>query len=93
MAVYETGEHQGQHYFSMEYVQGRDLAAIARDGPLAVDRAARYIQAIAQAIHTPIGMVFRHRDLKPSNVLIDADDRPRITDFGLAKRLEGIPRL
>src|SRR5262249_11480599 len=86
VTVYETGEHNGQHYFSMEYVPGRDLAAIVRDGPLPAKRAAPYAQCIAQAIHYAHQQGLLHRDLKPSNVLIDADDQPRITDFGLAKR-------
>jgi WD40 repeat protein/tRNA A-37 threonylcarbamoyl transferase component Bud32 len=89
VAIYETGEQQGQHYFSMEYVPGRNLAEIVRDGPLPAQRAARYSQVIARAIHHAHQQGTLHRDLKPSNVLIDADDQPRVTDFGLAKRMRG----
>src|SRR4030095_17094047 len=43
--------HEGQHFFSMDYVPGQNLAQIVRDGPLPADRAARYVQKIAEAIH------------------------------------------
>src|SRR5215468_1288196 len=89
VAIYETGELNGQNYFSMEYVQGRTLAEIVRDHPLPTARAARYVRIIAEAIHYAHAQGILHRDLKPSNVLIDADDQPRITDFGLARRLHG----
>ncbi|MBN2506369.1 MAG: serine/threonine protein kinase [Verrucomicrobia bacterium] len=87
VAVHEVGVHQGQHYFSMDYVAGRSLAQIVREGPLAPNRAARYVQQIAEAIEYAHAAGILHRDLKPSNVLIDAQDQPRITDFGLAKQL------
>src|SRR6266498_1517705 len=89
VAIYETGECDGQHYFSMDYVPGRNLAEFVRDGPLPAQRAARYVKIIAEAIHYAHQHGTLHRDLKPSNVLIDVDDQPRITDFGLAKRLRG----
>jgi WD40 repeat protein/tRNA A-37 threonylcarbamoyl transferase component Bud32 len=89
VAIHETGEARGQHFFSMDYVPRRNLAEIVRDEPLPAKRAARYVEVIARAIHYAHQQGILHRDLKPSNVLIDADDQPRITDFGLAKRLRG----
>jgi serine/threonine protein kinase len=86
--VYEVGRHAGQHYFSMEYVEGPTLAKLVRDGPLPAKRAARYVQQIAEALDYAHQKGVIHRDLKPSNVLIDAGDRARVTDFGLAKRVE-----
>jgi tRNA A-37 threonylcarbamoyl transferase component Bud32 len=85
VAIHEVGEHGGQHYFSMDYVDGADLGALVKDGPLAPQRAARYVKIIAEAIHFAHQRGTMHRDLKPQNVLIDAADQPRITDFGLAK--------
>ena len=87
VAVHEIGEHEGQHYFSMDYVAGRTLAEVVREGPLPAARAATYVQVIAAAVHYAHEHGIIHRDLKPANVIIDEHDQPRITDFGLAKRL------
>jgi serine/threonine protein kinase len=93
VAVHEAGVHSGQPYFSMDFVEGTSLAAVVRDNPLPAARAAGYVRTLAEAIHYAHGQGLLHRDLKPSNVLIDKDDRPRITDFGLAKRTAGGPQL
>ncbi len=87
VAIHDIGETDGQHYFSMDYVEGRSLADLVRDRPLPARRAADYLKDIAEAVHYAHQQGVIHRDLKPSNILIDANDRPRITDFGLAKRL------
>jgi eukaryotic-like serine/threonine-protein kinase len=98
--IYEIGEHDGQHYFSMAYVPGESLAATLRDGPLDPNEAARLLHLVSEAVAFAHQNGVIHRDLKPANVLLedvssDTDDvpgiatanvRPRITDFGLAKR-------
>ena len=90
VAIHEVGVHAGQHYFSMDFVDGPSLAAVVGHQPLPARRAAQYLKTIAEAIHYAHRQGILHRDLKPSNVLIDAaTDQPRVTDFGLAKRLEG----
>ncbi|MBI2929872.1 MAG: serine/threonine protein kinase, partial [Verrucomicrobia bacterium] len=88
VSVHEVGLHDGQHFFAMEYVAGRSLSAIVKDGPLPPRRAATYLKTIAEAIHYAHERGILHRDLKASNVLIDPFDQPKVTDFGLAKRLE-----
>ena len=88
VAIHEIGEHQGQHFFAMELVAGRTLADQVRDGPLPAKLAATYLQRVAEAIHYAHEHGVLHRDLKPSNVLVDENDQPRVTDFGLAKRAE-----
>jgi WD40 repeat protein/tRNA A-37 threonylcarbamoyl transferase component Bud32 len=93
VAIHEVGEHEGQLYFSMDYVEGQSLAAQVRDHPLPAETAARYVKTAAEAIHYAHRQGFLHRDLKPSNILIDAANKPRITDFGLAKRMESDSRL
>jgi len=87
VAIHDVGEHAGQHFFAMDYVAGTSLAALARDGPLPARRAATYLEIVARAVHYAHQRGTLHRDLKPSNVIIDAADQPRITDFGLAKRI------
>ena len=89
VAIHEVGEIEGLHYFSMDYVEGPSLAELTREGTLEPERAARYVEIIAGAVHYAHQRGILHRDLKPANVLIDASDQPRITDFGLAKRLDG----
>ncbi len=87
VAIHEVGVHEGQHYFSMDFVAGKDLAALVRENPLPAAVAARYVKTIAEAIHYAHQQGVLHRDLKPSNVLVDQNDQPHITDFGLAKQL------
>ena len=87
VAIHEVGEHEGRPFFSMDYVAGQTLADLVRDQLLSAQRAARYLKIVAEAIHFAHQRGILHRDLKPSNVLIDQSDEPRVTDFGLAKRL------
>jgi serine/threonine protein kinase/Tol biopolymer transport system component len=87
VAIHEVGEHEGHQYFSMDYVAGQNLAQRAKGAPLPPELAADYLRTIAGAVHHAHQRGILHRDLKPSNILIDALDQPRITDFGLAKRL------
>jgi tetratricopeptide (TPR) repeat protein len=93
VAIHEVGGHQGQHYFSMDFIAGRSLAAAMRDGPWPVEQAARCVQTIAKAVHFAHQQGLLHRDLKPSNVLLDHDGQPHITDFGLARRIAGTSEL
>jgi WD40 repeat protein len=73
----------------MDYVEGQNLSQLVGTRPLSPAKAARYVKLIAEAIHYAHQQGILHRDLKPSNVLVDVSDQPRITDFGLAKRLDG----
>ncbi|HZT82124.1 MAG TPA: protein kinase [Gemmataceae bacterium] len=87
--VYQTGECDGQAYLSMQYVAGPTLARRVADGPLPPREAARLVAVIARAVHHAHQSGVVHRDLKPSNVILDRDGQPRVTDFGLARCLEG----
>ncbi len=83
--IFEVGEHQNQHYFSMAFIEGPSLAHEVAAGPLPPGRAAEIVWRIAEAVQFAHDRGVIHRDLKPANVLIDARGRPRVTDFGLAK--------
>jgi serine/threonine protein kinase len=85
--IHEVGEHAGQHFYSMEFIDGPSLARKLEPGPLPGRQAARYVATIARAIHHAHANGILHRDLKPGNVLLDGEDQPHVTDFGLAKKL------
>lgn len=89
VAIHEVGVHEDEHYLVMDYVAGPSLARFIKAKPLPVRHAAGYLKTIAEAIHYAHERGILHRDLKPSNVLIGPNDEPLVTDFGLAKRLEG----
>jgi WD40 repeat protein/tRNA A-37 threonylcarbamoyl transferase component Bud32 len=87
--IHEVGEHDGCRYFTMKLIEGTSLAR-RLPGPSADPRAvARVVATVASAIHHAHQRGVLHRDLKPSNILIDTEGRPHVTDFGLAKRVEG----
>ncbi|MEQ8849362.1 serine/threonine-protein kinase [Botrimarina sp.] len=85
--IYEVGEHLGQLFFSMPYIEGQTLAQRLEQGPLPDREAARIVRDVARAIDYAHRRGIVHRDLKPANILIDSEGRVHVTDFGLAKRL------
>jgi tetratricopeptide (TPR) repeat protein len=86
--IYEVGEHDGCPYFSLEYLDGGSLAEKIASSPLPPVQAAQLVRTLAEAIDCAHRAGIVHRDLKPANVLLASDGTPKITDFGLAKRLE-----
>ena len=88
VAIHDYGEHDGQPFYAMELITGRNLAQVSDGRPLPAPRAAEIMRSLADAVHYAHQRGILHRDLKPSNVLIDEHGHPRITDFGLAKRLD-----
>ena len=89
VAVHEVGAVDGQHFYSMDYIDGPSLARRIAQGPLPNRAAARYVMLIARAIDHVHRHGILHRDLKPSNILLDSNDEPHIADFGLAKKIGG----
>ncbi|HEX8199935.1 MAG TPA: serine/threonine-protein kinase, partial [Isosphaeraceae bacterium] len=87
--IHEVGEHLGLPYFSMKLVDGGNLARHLTRLAADLRAAARVVATVARAVDYAHRRGILHRDLKPANILIDGDDQPHITDFGLAKRVGG----
>jgi serine/threonine protein kinase len=86
--VYDVGDHDGLLHMALEYCPGGSLAARLGGKPLQAADAASLVEALARGIHAAHMKGVIHRDLKPGNVLLAEDGTPKITDFGLVKRLD-----
>ena len=86
--IYEVGEDKGAPFFSMEYVESGSLADRLRTGMMPPREAAQLLISVARALHFAHQNGVVHRDMKPANVLLDPDGVPKVTDFGIAKRLK-----
>jgi WD40 repeat protein/tRNA A-37 threonylcarbamoyl transferase component Bud32 len=89
--IYEIGEHAGLPYFSLEFCAGGSLEKKLGGTPLPPRPAAALVEALARAMQAAHDKGIIHRDLKPANVLLAEDGTPKITDFGLAKKLDPEP--
>jgi serine/threonine-protein kinase len=86
--VYEVGEHEGKPYFSLEFCGGGSLEKKLNGTPLPAREAAALVETLARAMQAAHEQHVIHRDLKPANVLLAEDGTPKVTDFGLAKKLD-----
>jgi WD40 repeat protein len=87
--IYEVGEHAGQPYVALEYVDGGSLAQKLAGAPLLPRQAAALLETLARAMHYAHQRGVVHRDLTPNNVLLTTEGHPKIADFGLAKLVVG----
>jgi serine/threonine-protein kinase len=89
VSIFEVGEHKGHPFYSMRYIEGTTLAKRLQAGPIPPREGAQILLRVAEAVQAAHSRGVLHRDLKPSNILIDLAGKPHVSDFGLAKRLEG----
>jgi serine/threonine-protein kinase len=87
--IYEVGEHDGLPFCALEYLDGGNLAEKIDGKPQPPRQAAEVVRTLALALHAVHRQGVVHRDLKPANVMLTADGTPKVTDFGLAKTLDG----
>jgi serine/threonine protein kinase len=89
--IYEAGEHDGQLYLAMRYVEGSDLGSVlGSEGTLAPDEALWVLGQIAAALDQAHRRGLVHRDVKPANVLLDVDDHAYLSDFGISTQAGGV---
>ncbi len=87
VAVHDVGVHQGQHFFTTDFIPGRSLEHAMGDG-VPLRRAVEWVRDVAEALAYAHGQGIVHRDVKPENLLVDGDGRIYVTDFGLAKAVD-----
>ncbi len=93
--IFAVGCEQGVHYYAMQFIEGRSLASVAHEAtsthkPLAAADVARWGFEAAEALAHAHQRGVIHRDVKPSNLLLDAEGRLWLTDFGLARRIDEV---
>ncbi len=89
VTIYEVGTCALGPYYAMEYIEGNDLATVARRQAMSPKAAAACIRDIARAVQAAHDAGVLHRDLKPANILVDSEGTPHVTDFGLSKEVDG----
>jgi len=91
--IFEIGEHEGLPFFCLEYVEGEDLLSSLKSQTWGCKPAAELVASLCDAMQYAHEHRVLHRDIKPANILLDAENRAKISDFGLARKLEASDHL
>jgi serine/threonine protein kinase/outer membrane protein assembly factor BamB len=86
--IHDFGVHDGQHYFTMDFIEGRSLADMLACGPIPARDALEIVRQVSEALRYAHEHGIVHRDIKPGNILIDPAGNVKVTDFGLAKEVQ-----
>ncbi|PIU61973.1 MAG: serine/threonine-protein kinase, partial [Armatimonadetes bacterium CG07_land_8_20_14_0_80_40_9] len=90
VTIYDAGKHEDTYYIAMEYLEGETLKEIiSRQGALPIDKSINIATQVADGLNYAHSQKIIHRDIKPGNIVTCEDGRAVITDFGIAKALEG----
>jgi serine/threonine protein kinase len=93
VAVHDVGISEGVHFFTMDFIDGRDMDELLNDRKLSMHHAVEILAKVSRALHYAHGHAIIHRDIKPANILVDEADEPYVTDFGLAKDVSAHKKL
>jgi len=85
VTIYDVGEQAGVHYIAMEYLEGGSLLDRLSRGVFSLDEALQIVEQVGSALDFAHSRGLIHRDIKPANILFSADNRPKVTDFGIAR--------
>jgi tetratricopeptide (TPR) repeat protein/predicted Ser/Thr protein kinase len=89
--IYDLGEAEGVKFITMEYIEGRDLTSLLREkGKLAPKEATEIMEQVCRALEAAHMEGVVHRDLKPQNIMIDANGKVSVMDFGIARSTEAV---
>ncbi|MCK4460444.1 MAG: serine/threonine protein kinase, partial [candidate division Zixibacteria bacterium] len=92
VTIYEVSEHHGRPFFAMEHVEGKSLRNLLKDRELELDLILDLAMQVCEGLSKAHQSGITHRDVKPSNIVIDADGRPKLLDFGLAA-IQGVDKV
>jgi serine/threonine protein kinase len=88
VSIYEIGQFESYHYFTMDFIEGETMQTLIKKRSSKRKKMVQILEKVARALQYAHERGVVHRDIKPSNILVSAEGEPKLTDFGLAKKLD-----